>query len=253
MRNFGKLLLIILKSILIFITIGALSTATVKNIQKILLVNEFKDLGVLQEDISTDNVKYYKIDAPDENPSFTYSGGTIIPGYEGDILVSTEAHLVGPMIDGLITFFAGGHAAICTNDYSDYEIKLNDRTSIESTGLNEGENPATIFQRSYWASEQNYHEVIGLRVKMTQSERREVISNAAALLGDPYNFSFLFDTVNKSYCSDLVAKAYATIGVDLNKDDFTTSIYDLIVSSDTYISYYHYFDSEGVKHIYYFG
>ncbi len=254
MRNFGKLLLLVVKSILIFIVVGALSTASVKNIQKVVLVEEFKAKGVYQEDISSETEKFYRIDAPNERPSYTMDRGRIIPGSKGDILVATEAHLVGPIIDGIVTFFAGGHAAICTGDYGDYEIGLDDTTSIESTGLNEGENPASIFNRDYWSYSSNYKEVIGLRVKgMNDRKADEVISNAAALLGDPYNYSFLFDTTNKSYCSDLVSKAYKSIGVDLNKDDFTTSIYDLIVTSDTYISYYHYYDSNNVKHIYYFG
>ena len=254
MRKFGKLLLLVVKSILIFIAVGAISTASVKNLQKLIMVEQFKAKGVLQEEISTEYEKFYKIDAPNERPSFTNDRGTIIPGSAGDILVATEAHLVGPIIDSFVTFFAGGHAAICTGEYGDYQIKLDETTSVESTGLNEGENPASIFNRDYWSYESNYHEVIGLRVHgMDDRKAHEVISNAAAILGDPYNYSFLFDTTNKSYCSDLVAKAYKSIGADLNKDDFTTSIYDLIVTDHTYISYYHYYDSDGVKHIYYFG
>ena len=33
-----------------------------------------------------------------------------------------------------------------------------------------------------------------------------------------YNYAFIFDTVDKSYCSDLISKAYNRVGYNLNKD-----------------------------------
>lgn len=251
MRKIVRYLLIILKSFLIFVALGAVSTATVKNFQKIMIVDEFKSKAIFEEEKSTDLVKFYRIDANEELDSYTVVGNKIIPGVEGDILVSTQATLINPLISGLVSFFAGGHAAICTNKYYDHDIYLDTDLSIESTGLNSGDNPTSIFYRDYWENDEVFKEVIGLRVKMTEKERKEIISLSSSIIGDPYNFSFLFDTVNKSYCSDLVSKVFEYIGVDLNKDDFTTSIYDLIVSNETYISYYHYFDNKGIKYIYY--
>lgn len=250
MRKILKIVLFILKSILIFIIVGAVSTATVKNFQKIMIVDEFKSRGIFEEEKSTDQIKFYRIPSNEERDSYTVVGNKIIPGVEGDILVSTQATLINPFISSFVSFFAGGHAAICTDKYYDQDIYLDNDLSIESTGLNEGDNPTTVFYRDYWTNDKPFTEVIGLRVKMTERERKEIISLASSIIGDPYNFSFLFDTVNKSYCSDLVSKVFAYIGVDLNKDNFTTSIYDLIVSNETYISYYHYFDN-GIKYIYY--
>ncbi len=251
MRKIVRYLLIILKSFLIFVALGAVSTATVKNFQKIMIVDEFKSKAIFEEEKSTDLVKFYRIDANEELDSYTVVGNKIIPGVEGDILVSTQATLINPLISGLVSFFAGGHAAICTSKYYDHDIYLDTDLSIESTGLNSGDNPTSIFYRDYWENDKVFKEVIGLRVKMTEKERKEIISLSSSIIGDPYNFSFLFDAVNKSYCSDLVSKVFEYIGVDLNKDDFTTSIYDLIVSNETYISYYHYFDNKGIKYIYY--
>jgi hypothetical protein len=62
--------------------------------------------------------------------------------------------------------------------------------------------------------------------------------------------TYVFDTVNKSYCSDIMYKAYRKVGINLNKDGFATTIYDLISSSDCYISYYHVYKDD-VKYIYY--
>ena len=96
-----------------------------------------------------------------------------------------------------------------------------------------------------------FDEVIVLRVKTTEEERCKVLSKAMALVGEPYNYTFFFNTKEASYCTDIVGKAYSEIGVDLNKDKLTTSVYDLLISKDTYISYYYYMDSKGIKHFYY--
>jgi uncharacterized protein YycO len=86
---------------------------------------------------------------------------------------------------------------------------------------------------------------------MNQKEKDKFVYNSEKFLGYPYNYSFIFNTKKSIYCSDLVSRAAKPLGFNLNKDNGTTSIYDLIVSNDTYIFYYHYFDNEGVRHIYY--
>ena len=94
--------------------------------------------------------------------------------------------------------------------------------------------------------------MIGLRVNLSESEIKEVVSNAISLVGDDYNYSFLFDTDKKSYCSDIVTKAFSHVNVNLNKDSFATTIYDLIVADKTYISYYSYYEGN-VLNVYYLG
>lgn len=253
MRNVFKIIFISIRSILLFIVVSAVLTASTKNIQTTILVENFKAKGVYQEDISTPTVKFYKISSDEEKSAYIVSGKKIIPGNSCDILTTKQAELGGPLTRGFIQFFAGGHAALCSEEYTDFETKLNDLTSIEATGLSDnGDNSASIFYRDYWSDDYTYTEIIGLRVKMTDRERKEVLSNAASYLGEDYNYSFLFNTDNKTYCSDLISKAFSTIGVNLNKDGFTTSVYDLIVSNETYISYYHYF-KDGIKYIYYLG
>lgn len=252
MKKVLKFCLILIRSIFIFIIIGAVSTASVKNVQKIVLVEEFKAKGVLQEDISTDYRKFYKIESDEEIPAFLELNNNIYPGYCGDVVCSVQSPLM-PIVADIVTFFAGGHAAICMDNYEDNDIYLSKYKSIEATGLEPGENVSRVFSRNYWMDKNYYTEVICMRAKLTEEERDKVISTAGSLLGEPYNFTFLFDTENKTYCSDLISKIYAKVGLDLNKDDFTTSIYDLIISSDVYISFYSYYDSNNVLHIYYLG
>ena len=104
MRKILKIVLFILKSILIFIIVGAVSTATVKNFQKIMIVDEFKSRGIFEEEKSTDQIKFYRIPSNEERDSYTVVGNKIIPGVEGDILVSTQATLINPFISIFVSF-----------------------------------------------------------------------------------------------------------------------------------------------------
>ena len=60
----------------------------------------------------------------------------------------------------------------------------------------------------------------------------------------------MLDTVNKSYCTDVISKSYRKVGINLNKDGFITTNLDILCSGDLYISYYHYYKDD-VKYIYY--
>ena len=248
-----KFVFLILKNLIIFVVLGAIITACVHNTEKIVYVEQFKQKGVLQEDISTDNIKYYLVESDEENQAFIPKTTDAYPGVSGDILVSTQATLINPFVSDLISFFVGGHAALCVEDYNDFETYANEYYSVEATGLNSGENPTELLDRDYWSTTVSFTEVIGLRVKMTDEEKKIVLSDAISQVDDHYNFSFIFDTVNKKYCTDIISNSFKKIGKNLNKDEFATTVYELIVSSDTYISYYHYYDQNNVKHIYYLG
>ena len=45
-------------------------------------------------------------------------------------------------------------------------------------------------------------------------------------------------------------KSFEKINKNLNKDSFAVPIHDLVISDETYIVYYHYFEND-VKYIYY--
>lgn len=251
MRKIVRYVLFSLETILIFLVVGAVTTAITKNIYSMVLVEQFKSKGVFNELKSNEYIKIYEIQSNEVIPTTTICGSEIAPGGPGDILLSLTSEIEYPILKEFVSFFAGGHACIVLDELEDKHIFANSNRIVETTGLEPGQNLSIIANKNYWLSDSIYKEMIGLRVKMTDSQRKKVISKAVSLHGDPYNFSFIIDTVNKSYCSDLVKKAYESIGINLNKDGFTTSVYDLLVSKETYISYYHYFDNQGVKHIYY--
>lgn len=251
MRKIIKYVLFCTETILIFLFVGAMTTAITKNVYSRILVEEFKSKGVLNEEKSTKFTKIYEIESNEVIPTYTYYGTKIAPGNKGDIIISLTSEVEIPAVKEFISFFAGGHASLVLDEFGDDNIFGNSNRVVETTGLNPDNNLSIIGGKNYWISNSIYDEVLVVRVKMTDKERKKVISKGVSLFGDPYNFSFIVDTKNKSYCSDLVNKAFSSIGVNLNKDGFTTSVYDLVVSNETYISYYHYFDKEGIKHIYY--
>lgn len=236
---------------ILFVLVGGFTTAITKNIHATVLVEQFKNQATYREELSTPRVKVYTIPSEEEIPTNQKVGGIYYPGSEGDILISLYSEIGIPFVEDIISFFAGGHAGLVLGKYMDSEGISNELWTLEASGLREENNLAEAGNKRYWTLETNERSVIGLRVKMSNEERRSVINRAMALIGDEYNYSFLFDTKNKSYCSDLIGKAFDVIGVNLNKDGFTTSVYDLLVSGETYITYYHYFDTDGVQHVYY--
>lgn len=252
MRKIVKTILFYISTILIFIVIGWMANTITQHIISDIRIENFKKRGVLQEDISSSTLKFYKIETG-EDLGYIKVGNTIYPGNKGDVLVAKKSNIGVPVAEELITFFAGGHAALVVDNYKDYSVSTTITDIIEATGMNDGDNYSQTNNRAYWTNKEIYEEVIVVRGNdMDEKKKDEVISNCFSLLGDPYNYSFTFDIVNKSYCSDLISKSFKSVGIDFNKNGFWTTIYDLLVSSDCHISYYHYY-KDGIKYIYYVG
>lgn len=238
-----------IETAVLFVVVGGLTSAITKTVYSDILIEQFKNRGIYQEEESTERIKVFSIPSNEQRPTIQKVGRDYYPGETGDIIITLQSELTIPLIHNIVSFFAGGHAAIVLGNYEDLKDKTDSMYTVESSGLNDDLNLADTYYKQYW--NEYPHPIIGLRVSTTEEERAKVISRALALVGDPYNYSFLFDTQNKSYCSDLVGKAYDSIGVNLNKDGFTTSIYDLLLSGETYMTYYRYFDNSGIEYIYY--
>ena len=250
MRKYIKFGLLILQSVLIFIILGAIIQPFSKNIQKLALVESFKKQAVFNEEISTEKYKFYRIESDETKKAFRKTNGEYYPGFAGDILVATQSGIPNPIISSFVGFTVGGHAGICVDKYEANMVKIYDNQVIESTGLI-GKDECQVFGKQYWIDKNIHTEIIGLRMKMTDEQNQMFIDNAVDFIGYPYNFSYIFNIKNSVYCSDLVSRAAAPLGFNLNKDNGPTTIYDIIVSSDTYIFYYHYYDNDGVRHTYY--
>ena len=208
-------------------------------------------------------------------------------GQKGDIFVTQQSPFpTVPFVHQIMTFYFGGHAAINNGNNKYIEatgfpqpgesiidiIKYQgDENHDFSVGVN-------LSNKNYWLDPQfrsnqdidypaygNYYrkEFIGLRVKnITETEIDQAVSYAEEQLNKRalYNFLFIFDKNNKFYCTDLVSRAYQSAMVDiknqntfsraLNDDKFITTVNDILLSKDTYITIYVEV-IEGIPHIYY--
>ena len=63
------------------------------------------------------------------------------------------------------------------------------------------------------------------------------------MLGDPYNFMFVTNYKEKSYCSDFVSKSFHKAGINLNYDLGTTTVLDVAASNKTKLIGYKKFEN----------
>ena len=134
-----------------------------------------------------------------------------IPGGKCDILASTEATLLGPITSSFITYTVGGHAALSTSSYIDDKFMLSDDEIIEATGMNDGDNPTVVSNKLYWINDRVYKSMMVLRTNITEEQKDEVLSYCSSFIDDPYNFSFLFNTKNQVYCSDIISRSFLKV------------------------------------------
>ena len=252
MRKILKYVLIIISSILIFILSGFAINAGTEQVIINSKISSFKKLGVYQEDISTNLVKYYKVTMDGERPGYTMSGTYMMPGNYGDIIASGDTFVVNELLSFLKNFNVGGHVALVTDYYRDNDSTLSIYDSIEATGMELDENVAKVTNRSYWNDLDYFNSCVCYRTHLSEEKLDEALSVASGHLRDPYNYSFTFDTKNKSYCSDLISKTFDYVGINLNRDGYWTTVWDVMVCPDLYITYYHYTEG-GIKYIYYVG
>lgn len=285
-----KLKRIILFSLLLFL--GFLTFLTGQTFAETLKINaeikDFMNKGVYQPHLGEEGIiQFYKVSREtyyenefEREPFF--EGDLTKPGAKGDILVTRQAPLpTYPGIYEFVSFYFGGHAAYIgenNNIYETFGFPNYDETLLDVI-INGGDSTYVQIESSnYWLDPNfrdenssdylkfgNYYrkEWIGLRVKgVTNDEIDQVTGYMDELVRKEaqYNHLFIFNTKNKYYCTDMMSRAYATITnsngeskYNLNKDGVVTTVNDLILSSDTYISYYVRTDKNNVKHVYYIG
>ena len=214
----------------------------------------------------------------DDNRKFLGQKGDIFTTQLSPFPNSPAAHL-------FVSYFFGGHAAINdgeNNFYEAYGFPQGDETILDFI-LHPGDEPhnfsATISRSTsnYWLNP-NFRSTsdalypyygtkyrphfVGLRVKGITDEQLDGVVEYAANLSDQalYNFLFALDMEYKYYCTDLVSRAYQSVMVEterqrnfaraLNDDRFITSVNDIILSDETYLTFYVEVIDE-IWHIYY--
>ncbi len=207
-------------------------------------------------------------------------------GQKGDIFVAQDSPFpYKPLIHLFVSYNFGGHAAIKSDDNRfieavgfpqegetvldfilhpgnephDYSATVN--KSYSNYWLNPVYRPESDQEYPYYG--RNYRKrFVGLRVKDISDEQLDgAIQYADDKVGkNLYNFLFFLDMKYKFYCTDLVSRAYQSVMVEeskqrnyskaLNDDRFITSVNDLILSDETYITFYAEIIDD-IWHIYY--
>jgi hypothetical protein len=196
-------------------------------------------------------------------------------GQKGDIFVTQDSpfpHVFG--IHQFISYYYGGHAAIHDGEnrfieavgFPDEDESLLEIMFVRGNKPHDYSTTVGRNSTNYWLlrgytkeSDPQYpyygeyyrNRFVGLRVKYATEE---TIDGAVNYAYDQYNnksiynFLFFLNMKYKYYCTDLVSRAYQSVMVEpskqssyskaLNDDGFITSVNDLILSKDTYITFY---------------
>ena len=248
-----RIWLTVLIALGLFIVIGAVTENAKINTD----ISKFKQKGVYQEAFSTDYTKFFIVPretSKTSDDSFYISDNqTLLPGRSGDILTDRQSNFDKiPFVHEAITTLVGGHAVIIGSDYTDNNISSSEGTFIESTGLAEdGNNTSQISSSGIRDISGGRKTTVGYRVKTSKENRIKASINALSMVGNTYNYSFLFETKRNDYCTDLVKKAYLPLGINLDYDRGVTSVQDISVSSHVFIFYYKFTTNKNVTHIYY--
>lgn len=232
----------ILVSLLGILTVDA----TIENLRTDMLVNEFIDKA--EYVFSQNNFHFYEVEIEEklDTPSISFTDANLpyIPT-PGDIFIYRESMLdVLPLATEFITYYFGGHAGIV---YYDNKV-------IETTGAEpifELNKVLMIENNVFFRPEQV--DSVGLRVKATSEQVDDALKYVYSAIDSPYNYSFVFNRKNSYYCTDLISRSYgkeAGLNFKLDEDGIATSCNDLILSDDTFITYY--LINKGYeKHLYY--
>jgi len=284
-RIFKKIIIILLFLILI-----SFVDATIENIRVEIAINKFINRAVDSYTVEAfDQVRMYHPIAREETYELTdtrsifYDVQREYLGKAGDIFTTRQSPF--PKIFGVhqfVSYYFGGHAAIRDNENGIYEaVGFPDDFSqmIDIISLR-GHDPSNAYGATgvkynadnYWLKKKVTHssaydkyyrtEMFGLRVKnVTDDQIQQTLSYVEDHLhqGAVYNFLFFLDMENKFYCSDLASRAYQsalypnenrTYPKALNNDGFITSINDIILSKETYLTFYIRIKDD-IVHLYY--
>jgi hypothetical protein len=224
-----------------------------------------------------ETIRYYSVSREtvelDDLRNVFYDESRQSIGQEGDVIVTQQSPFPYiPVIGDFISYYFGGHAAILNDQNQLYEA-----TGISSGGdsiidviLHPGDQEhdfgvTAVWSYNYWLDPNrrtesslsypyygtyNRTEFLALRVSdITESERKEAVEYAKNVyeLGYLYNYLYFLDMAYKFYCTDIISRAYQSAIVPdeavrqystVLNDRFITSVNDLIVDEQTYITVY---------------
>lgn len=196
-------------------------------------------------------------------------------GKDGDVLLTQDSpfpHI--PVFHQFMTAYYGGHAALKSeslgyiqatgfprsdqslidiiltpgnepHDYANVSAHIKSQDTWTNPNYRSESDPSYPYYGSYYRDR-----FFGIRVKNIDQEMiDEVIEFAKEKEGQAiYNFLFFLDMQYKYYCTDFISRSYQAVMLPedeqgnysraLNDDWFITSVNDLLLSKDTYLTFY---------------
>ena len=204
-------------------------------------INEFKSRGVEYSYVERTNTYFYIVPKKhdyEDNSRNVIDFDMKALGSKTDIFITTRNPMRdNPMFSWIVAplskYFYVGHATINADDDGFSVIE------VFGNGGDPEENIVTMSDNIWYISDEETPNVIGLRIKNTTEEQRDkIIEYAESKIGLPYNYTFLFNRSRSYYCTDLVSRAVASAGININYDYLATTGNDIIVSRNVYIIYY---------------
>lgn len=220
------------------------SIASIHNMNMLDEVKDFISRATFSEQLSTNDTYYYVIetDELDEAVLNNDSKDRPILGAEGDIFLMPQSRMdFFPMFPEFVSYLFGGHAGVVIRNGS-YLVEAMGGSSDQSYVL---EMPTDLYEEE--------RTVVGLRVVASIEERRQAAKNAISLIGKPYNYLFVLNTVGHYYCTDVCSRSYGKefgMNYQIDTNGFHVSLQDLFRSKDTQITYVKY-KLDGKTYIYY--
>ncbi len=221
MKIIKKIAFFILLPTFLFILI----TSIYENVKIAKKLDKFLENSILDEVNSNSNNKYYYHSDDSYYSRYKY----LNPGDFCDVILTTYGAPSTPVLHDLVTWTIGGHAAICGMSYQDEYFGFTQNITLETT-LDSMYNSAYFITSNSWDDTHYYPNYYIFRIELTEEQSYIIFNEAVSMLGDPYNFMFVTNYKDKSYCSDFISKAFKKANINLNYDFGTTTVLDLAAS-----------------------
>ncbi len=222
--------------VLLIVTIMFI-VASIHNIKMTEDIKAFINSATFE--LETDDTYYYVVESDkitedtitrNKINSNIYSNPKL--GNTGDLFLMPQSRMeVFPFFSEFISFLFGGHAGVITNGGTRL-VEAMGGTLDQGFVYNE---PTDLYSEE--------RTVVGIRVDASMEEREQAANNALSLVGEKYNYFYIFNTSNAYYCSDLCNRVYGKefdMDYSIDTNGFHVSLQDLFRSDDTYITFVKY-------------
>ena len=207
--------------------------ASIHNIKMTESIKEFINSATFETEV--DGTYYYIVESDKiTEDTIIRENVTDKPklGNTGDIFLMPQSRMdYIPFFAEFVSYLFGGHAGV---------VIENGKRLIEAMGGSSDE--GFVFNQPTDLHSES-RTVVGVRVDASLTEREQAAQNALSLVGEKYNYLFIFNTLNAYYCTDVCNRVYGKefgMNYSIDTNGFHVSLQDLFRSKDTFITFVKY-------------